>query len=72
MIESVKLLTSRGWAAPVCIAVHGLFADNSDELLREAGARVITTNSVPHATNAIDVGPLLASAAGELIAACRS
>jgi ribose-phosphate pyrophosphokinase len=72
MIEAVRVLTSRGWAAPVCITVHGLFADNSDALLQQAGARVVTTNSVPHGTNAIDVGPLLASATGELIAADRS
>jgi len=66
MIEAVRLLTSRGWASPVCIAVHGLFADNSDRLLVNAGARVVTTNSVQHSTNEIDIGNLLASAIGEL------
>ncbi len=66
MLEAVRLLTSRGWAPPICIAVHGLFADNSDVLVAQAGARVITSNSVPHPTNAIDVGKLLASAINEL------
>jgi len=69
MIEAVRLLTSRGFVSPVCIAVHGVFADGSDALLVGAGARVVTTNSVPHATNAIDVGGLLASAVSELLAA---
>ena len=69
MIEAVRLLRSRGWTSPVCIAVHGLFADNSDALLVEAGARVITTNSVGHATNEIDIARLLESAIDELAAA---
>ena len=66
MIEAVRLLTSRGWTSPVCMAVHGLFADNSDVLLVEAGACVVTTNSVQHSTNEIDIGQLLADAIGEL------
>lgn len=69
MIEAVRLLKSRGWTSPVCIAVHGLFADNSDALLVEAGARVVTTNSVGHATNEIDIARLLESAVDELAAA---
>jgi len=68
MLEAVRLLTSRGWTSPVCIAVHGLFADNSDEQLVKAGARVITTNSVQHSTNEIDVAQLIASAIDELAA----
>ncbi len=66
MIEAVRLLTSSGWAPPVCIAVHGLFADNSDVLLAKAGARVVTTSSVPHATNEIDIAELLAGAIREV------
>lgn len=66
MIEAVRLLTSRGWAPPICIAVHGLFADNSDLLLAQAGAQVVTSNSVAHRNNDIDVAELLASAVGEL------
>ena len=68
MLEAVRLLVSRGWTSPVCIAVHGLFADNSDEQLAKAGARVVTTNSVQHSTNEIDIGQLMASAIDELAA----
>jgi ribose-phosphate pyrophosphokinase len=66
MIEAVRLLSAEGRAAPVCIAVHGLFADQADVLLADAGARVVTTNTVPHGTNGIDVTPLLAGAVGEI------
>jgi ribose-phosphate pyrophosphokinase len=66
MIAAVQLLVDRGWPAPVCIAVHGLFADDSDQLLARLGARVVTSNTVPHPTNAIDVGNLLAEAVNTL------
>ncbi len=65
MIEAVKLLTSRGLAPPICIAVHGLFADGSDAVLEQAGARVVTSNSIPHRTNRIDIAAILACAVGK-------
>jgi len=69
MIEAVRLIVARGATAPVCVAIHGLFAENSDRLLAQAGARVVTSNSIPHASNAIDVAELLAGAVRELIPA---
>jgi ribose-phosphate pyrophosphokinase len=66
MLESIRLLTAQGWAAPVCLAVHGLFADRTDVLLSQDGARVVTSNSVPHATNDIDLTPLLAEAVSQI------
>lgn len=62
MIEAVRLLAAQGWPPPVCIAVHGLFADRCDELLVDAGARVVTTNSVGTGNSEIDVGPFLGEA----------
>jgi ribose-phosphate pyrophosphokinase len=62
MLEAVRLLAAQGWTAPACIAVHGLFADQADVLLAQAGARVLTSNSVPHLTNGIDLTALLADA----------
>ena len=44
MIAAVQLLIDRGWQAPVCIAVHGLFADNSDQLLAQLVHRFHETN----------------------------
>ena len=66
MIEAVRLIRAQGATAPVCIGVHGLFADNSDVLLVQAGARVVTSNSIPHGTNAIDVGERIAASIREL------
>ena len=62
MIEAVRLMAAGTTIPPICIAVHAIFADNSDSLLAKAGARVVTSNSVPHSTNAIDLAPLLVPA----------
>lgn len=67
MLEAVRGLIARTVKAPVCIGIHGIFADNSDKALQEAGARVITCNSIRHPTNAIDITALLAVAATALI-----
>jgi ribose-phosphate pyrophosphokinase len=66
MIEAVRIIVARGATVPVCIAVHGLFADNSDVLLAQAGARVVTLNSIPHQTNDIDVAEILATSISKL------
>ena len=46
---------------PVCMAVHAVFADKAYDDLHQAGAAaVVTTNTIPHATNAIDIVPAIA------------
>jgi ribose-phosphate pyrophosphokinase len=62
MLEAVRLIVKQGGTPPVCIAVHGLFSDHCDRLLAQADARVVTTNSIPHDTNGIDVAQILANA----------
>ncbi len=66
MAEAVRLVAARTPQRPVCIALHGLFADNSDRLLSASGARIVTSNTVTHPSNALDVAPLLAAGVGEL------
>lgn len=68
MIETVRHLRAAGAAAPVCIAVHGVFAEGAHDALLGAGAaRVVTTNTIPHISNAIDVTGVLAAAAAGLL-----
>jgi ribose-phosphate pyrophosphokinase len=60
MSETVRQWREAGLTAPVCLGVHGVFAAQAHEMLQRAGAaRIITTNSVPHASNAIDVSGAL-------------
>lgn len=60
MIETIGHLKRAGMQPPVCIGVHGIFAGEAFGELMAAGAgKVVTTNAVPHETNAIDVTALL-------------
>ena len=66
MIETVGHLRRAAMAPPVCVGVHGVFAPGAAEGLREAGAAlVVTTNTIPHATNAIDLAPVIAEACSD-------
>jgi ribose-phosphate pyrophosphokinase len=68
MIETVKQLKHAGLPPPVCIGVHGIFAGNAlDELMQAGAARVVTTNTIAHASNGIDISGLLAEAVRALM-----
>jgi ribose-phosphate pyrophosphokinase len=69
MIETIGHLARAGMRPPVCVGVHGIFAGNAyAELLDAGAARVITTNTVAHETNRIDVAEILAEAIAAMIA----
>ena len=60
MIETLGHLKKTGMKAQVCIGVHGIFAGEAFmELLRAGADRVVTTNSIIHATNRIEIAELL-------------
>jgi ribose-phosphate pyrophosphokinase len=63
MIETIKHLRESGLSAPVCLGIHAVFADGALAELRAAGAaRIVTTNSIAHETNEIDVSSIIAAA----------
>ncbi|TBW52897.1 ribose-phosphate diphosphokinase [Marinobacter halodurans] len=63
ILKCLQALEAGGIEQVECAAVHGIFADDSDAQLVGAGlAGLVTTNTVPHATNDIDVSSLLAPA----------
>jgi ribose-phosphate pyrophosphokinase len=59
MIEVLSQLRSKSSNPPVCIGVHGIFGPGAYEGLQAASSRLVTTNTIPHETNGIDVIPLL-------------
>jgi ribose-phosphate pyrophosphokinase len=60
MIETVKHLQEPGAPPPVCIGVHGVFANNAWEELKKSGVRdIVTTNTIPHPSNGMDVSGLI-------------
>ena len=61
MIESCKKLTAAGLPAPVCVAIHPLFSPKSHHALQEVASDIVTTNTVLHETNKIDLSKSLAN-----------
>ena len=61
LAEAVTALRSLTSQAVICVVVHALLAPDAESVIRSRGvARFVSTNTVAHATNAIDVVPLLA------------
>ncbi|MBI4453314.1 ribose-phosphate diphosphokinase [Candidatus Woesearchaeota archaeon] len=60
MIEAIKHVKKYKPVSITCIGVHGLFVENAYNKLKKAGADlIVTTNSVPHTTNKIDLSGLI-------------
>jgi len=63
MIETVTHLDKAGMKRSVCIGIHAIFAGDAYIELKNAGVeKIVTTNSIPHETNAINVVPIFAAA----------
>jgi len=62
MVQAARLRAA-GFSPPVCVAVHGLFAEGALAALRNAGmAEIATCNTVDHPSNCIDLSDLVADA----------
>jgi len=62
MIETLRHLSGvHGIKKPVCIGVHGIFADGAYKHILDSGAsRVVTCNTIKHPSNGIDVSEYIA------------
>lgn len=68
MMEVVQALRQRATPAPVCVAVHAVFARTAYEDLQAAGAGVIvSTDTIAHDSNRIALSAPLAQAIRELL-----
>lgn len=59
LFAAAEGLSSRGFANPVCAVVHALLDDTVFSDLQRACERVVSTDTVPHASNAVSVTSLL-------------
>lgn len=67
VIETLGHLRQLGLPAAVCVAIHAVFAEDAYARLLEAGAaRVVSTDSIPHPSNAMSIAGLLADACSGL------
>jgi ribose-phosphate pyrophosphokinase len=70
MVEATRMLRAAGSAAPLCIAIHAVFADAVNDELVAAGARgIVTCDTIQHATNRICIAEPLADAVRALVSA---
>lgn len=68
LVEVIGQLRAQGLPPPVCLAVHAVFAQWAYWGLVEAGAgQVVTTNTIPHASNGVDVSGAVAEACRDLL-----
>ena len=69
MIAAVARLRAEGSPPPLCVGIHGILAGDALGELHAAGAvRVVTCNTIPHPTNAIDVRPAITAAVRGMLA----
>ena len=63
MIAAAEQLRHLSATPPACVGIHAVFAGDAYASLKSAGlAPIITTNTIPHETNALDVSALVAEA----------
>lgn len=68
MIETVRHLKEVNMKPPVCIGVHGIFAQNAyEELINSGVEKVITCNTIPHKSNQIDLSNAIADSIKKLM-----
>ena len=66
LIEAARQFPGMGLPRPVCAVVHALFAEDAFAQLSGVAARVVSTDTVAHASNAVSVAPLIARHLGGL------
>jgi ribose-phosphate pyrophosphokinase len=59
MIKATRTLLEKDYSSPICVGIHAIFAGEAYEELNNAGARsIVTTNTVAHGSNNIDLSSL--------------
>lgn len=71
LIEAARKLALQGFPKPVCAVIHGLFAEDAYKRLADLSSQIVSTDAVPHPTNAIGLAPLVAEALTKTHAAAQ-
>jgi ribose-phosphate pyrophosphokinase len=62
LVETAKCLQDQGLPAPACLIVHALLGERAQRSLAAVAFPLISTNTVPHATNGISIAAAIAGA----------
>ena len=67
LVRAIERLAEAGTRPPVCVVIHAVFAGSAyADILAAGAARVVTTDSIPHSSNAISLAGALAQVFHEL------
>ncbi len=68
LLRTAEHIQQQGLMPPLCIGVHAVFAEGAEHEMRQGPiADIITCNTIPHASNGIDVSAMLAQGVVELL-----
>jgi ribose-phosphate pyrophosphokinase len=68
IVETVRQLARLGLAPPICVGIHAVFVEQACETILAAGAaRVVTCDTISHASNGISVVRAVATACAPLL-----
>lgn len=68
MAAAAQALCAAGWNGPVAVTVHALLHDEDVAMLRLSGvARLVSSDTIPHRTNAISVRSVVADALASML-----
>lgn len=59
LVAAAQALGVQGFAPPVCVVVHAVFGEEALERVQAVAERIVSTDSIPHSTNAIWLAPLI-------------
>ncbi|MDX2322029.1 MAG: ribose-phosphate diphosphokinase [Moritella sp.] len=69
VLKCIDALHLQGIKQIFCASIHGIFVDGVDELLIERGVtKLITSNSIPHSSNLLDLSDILVAPINHSIA----
>lgn len=66
LVAASAALRQQGFAPPLCVVVHAVFAGQAFHEVSAAAARTVSTDTLAHASNAITVAPMIAEALASL------
>ena len=68
MIETVQHLKKAGMKPPICVGIHAVFSGNAYQDLLDSGVeKIVTCNTIPHPSNAIDLSDIMAKEVKKLM-----
>ena len=72
ILKCIEALKKQGIDSIQCAAVHGIFANDIDQVLLQSGLKqLITTNTIPHDSNRVEIADLLITPVRECLQVAR-